>query len=467
MPGPIPNDHYQYEETMRDLRGLKEFVDHLDDMGELQRITVPVDPRFEIPAVLDQIKGPRAPAVLFEKVKGHAIPVVGNLLGTERRMALALGVEEGDVIAHLQDKLDKKITPFLITEENERVTFSLSDENAIQEILPILTHYARDSGPYITSAVTSAKYPDSDVVGRGLHRIEIRGNTTAGISLVNPPLSNIYEHHKKAGTRMEVAIAVGVDPAILLGTVLKAPKGVDKFANVGGLMGGAVATVRAKTVDIEIPAFAEIVLEGYIDPEEGEKGGILGEVSGYYMSFPSPTVHITTISLRRDAVYHGLLPKGSEVEQILSFVWGLKIIPTMKSEFPSIRDLHFVPDTFGTHLVMSTSGTDRGENRRAVNMALSFSNVKKAVIVDDDVDISNPLEVEWAMATRFQADRDLMVLSDLKGQPIDPSTGPEFISSKIGVDATKPDRGNFDRIRFPDEIENRLTSIIGEFNQGD
>lgn len=452
---------------MRALRGLKEFVDHLDDMGELQRISVPVDPRYEIPAVLDRINGEKAPAILFEQVKGHAIPVVGNLLGTEKRMALTLGVEAGDVIQHLQDNLDKRITPFLITEENERVTFSLSEDNAIQEILPILTHYTLDSGPFITSAVTSAKFPDSDVVGRGLHRIEIRSNTTVGISLVNPPLSDIYEHHKKEGTPMELAIAVGVDPAILLGTVLKAPKGVDKLANVGGLMGGAVATVRANTVDVEIPAFAEIVLEGYIEPKEGEKGGILGEVSGYYISFPSPSVHITTISLRRDAVYHGLLPRGAEVEQILSFVWGLKIIPKMKREFPSIRDFHFVAGTFGSHLVMSTSSADRGENRRAVTMALSFSNVKKAVIVDGDVDIRDPLEVEWAMATRFQADRDLIVLSDVKGQPIDPSAGAEFISSKIGIDATMPDRKNFDRIRFPDAVKSRLASIINELDQGE
>ena len=452
---------------MRDLRGLKEFVTQIDNMGELQRITAPVDPRYEIPAVLDQVKGPRAPAILFEKVKGYAIPVVGNLLGTEKRMALALGVEEGDLIDHLQGKLEKRITPFLITEENDRVTFSLSEENAIQEILPILTHYAGDSGPFITSAVTSAKHPNSEVFGRGLHRIEIRSNTTVGISLVNPPLSDIYEHHKKEGTPMEVAIAVGVDPAILLGTVLKAPKGIDKFANVGGLMGGAMATVHAKTVDVEIPAYAEIVLEGYIDPKEGEKGGLLGEVSGYYMSFPSPSVHITTISLRRDAVYHGLLPKGSEVEQILSFVWGLKMIPKMRREFPSLLDFHFVPDTFGTHVVMSTSSADRGENRRALTMALSFSNVKKAVVVDDDVDIRDPLEVEWAMATRFQADRDLITLSDVKGQPIDPSAGPEFITSKIGIDATMPDRNNFDRIQFPDEVKNRVTGIIQELNQGE
>ena len=132
-----------------------------------------------------------------------------------------------------------------------------------------------------------------------------------------------------------------------------------------------------------------------------------------------------------------------------------------------MRDLHFVADTCGSHIVMSTSSTDRGENRRALTMALSFSNIKKAVIVDGDVDIRNPLEVEWAMATRFQADRDLIVLSDVKGQPIDPSAGPEFISSKIGVDATKPDTENFERIDFPPEVKNNLTSIINELNQGE
>ena len=126
-----------------------------------------------------------------------------------------------------------------------------------------------------------------------------------------------------------------------------------------------------------------------------------------------------------------------------------------------------VPGTFGSHIVLSTSSADRGENRGAVTMALSFSNVKKAVIVDDDVDIRNPMEVEWAMATRFQADPDLIVLSDMKGQPIDSTTGPEFITSKIGIDATRPNRKEFERIRFPNDIQNRLSNIIKELKQGD
>jgi 2,5-furandicarboxylate decarboxylase 1 len=260
---------------------------------------------------------------------------------------------------------------------------------------------------------------------------------------------------------MEVAIAVGVDPAILIGTVLKAPKGVDKLAAVGGLMGGtAVAIVDAETVDVDVPAYAEIVIEGYIDPQAGEQDGFLGEVSGYTMNFPSPSVQITAVSIRRDAIYHGLLPRGSEVEQLLAMVYGLNIIPKLKREFPSLLDIHHIPGTCGSHLVIAMESDDHGEIRRALTFTLSFPSVKKVVIVNGDVDIRNPLEVEWAVATRFQADRDMIVLSGLKGQPIDPSSGEGFMTAKIGMDATRPSVNGFEKISFPDDTQSRLAQII-------
>lgn len=445
---------------MRTMNGLKAFINTLDDLGELRKIQVPVDPRYEIPAVLDHLCGIDAPAILFENVKGHALPLVANLLGTKRRLALALGIDEGDLVEQLLPNLDKTISPFNLTEESERIVFSLDKTNAIREILPVLTHYSKDSGPFITSGITCARDPRSGIVGRGLHRIEIRGNATLGISLVNPPLSDIYAIHKAEGSRMPVATAVGVDPAILIGTVLKAPKGIDKLSAVGGLMGEAVAIVDAKTVDVDVPAYAEIVLEGYIDPKEGEQEGFLGEVSGYYMSFPSPSIHITAVSMRREAIYHGLLPRGAEVDQLLALVHGLNIIPKLKREFPSLLDVHHLPGTCGSHLVMSMASDDRGEVRRALTFALAFQSVKKAVVVNGDVDVRNPLDVEWAVATRFQADRDLIVLSGLKGQPIDPSSGDGFISSKIGIDATRPSARGFEKIGFPDETQARLSEII-------
>jgi 2,5-furandicarboxylate decarboxylase 1 len=442
------------------MNGLTAFLNTLDELGELRRIQTPVDPRFEIPAILDHLCRSDAPAMLFEHVKGHAMPLVANLLGTQRRLALALGLEAGDLVDQLLPNLDQTISPFKLTEENDRIVFSLDKTNAIQEILPVLTHYRKDSGAFITTGITCARDPRSGVVGRGLHRIEIRGNATLGISLVNPPLSDIYAFHKAEGSRMPVATAVGVDPAILIGTVLKASKGVDKLAAVGGLMGEAVATVDAQSVDVDVPAHAEIVLEGYIDPKEGEQDGLLGEVSGYYMNFPSPSIHVTSVSMRREAVYHGLLPRGAEVEQLLALVYGLNIIPKLKRDFPSLVDVHHLPGTCGSHLVMAMQSDDRGEVRRALTFALSFQSVKKVVVVNGDVDIYDPLEVEWAMATRFQADRDLIVLSGLKGQPIDPSSGDGFASAKIGIDATRPSASGFEKIGFPDEIQDRVSEMI-------
>lgn len=449
---------------MRTLNGLKEFIYYLEGLGELRKISMPVDRHYEIPAILHQLGGNSEPAILFERVKGYTMPVVGNLMGTQRRMALALGVSEEDIVQAKGLNLEKKISPFLLNDENERVVLSLKKESDIQEILPVLTHYEKDSGQFITSAITSARDPFTGIMGRGLHRIEIRGKTRLGISLVNPPLSNIYAAHKAQGTRMDVAVAVGVDPAILIGAILKAPEGIDKLAAAGGLVGSAIATVNAQTSDLEIPAYSEIVLEGYIDPNEDEQESILGEVSGIYVGFSSPTIHVTTVTMRRNAVYHGLLPRGAEVDQLLAFVFGRNIIPRMKRDFPSIIDIHFTPGTFGSHIVMSMDSDDRGDIRRAATAMLTFSNVKKAVIVNNDVDIRNPLEVEWAMATRFQADRDLIVLPGIKGSAIDPSSGAGFMTAKLGIDATRPGRKGFEKIQFPDEIQSRLPYSFNELN---
>ena len=449
---------------MRTLGGLKEFITYLEGLGELQKISMPVDRHYEVPAILQQMGGPDAPALLFERVKGYTVPIVGNLLGTQKRMALALDIDEEDVAQGKGLTMGKNISPFFLKEENERVILSLNAESDIQEFLPVLKHYEKDSGPFITTGITSSRDPLSGIVGRGLHRIEIRGKTSLGISLVNPPLSKIYAAHKAQGTQMNVAIAVGVDPAILIGSVISPPEGTDKLAATGGMIGSAIATVKAQTADLEIPAYAEIVLEGYIDPNEDEKESVLGEVSGYYVGFPSPTVHVTTVNMRRNAVYHGLLPRGAEVDQLLAFANALKIIPKMKRDFPSLIDVHFTPGTFGSHAVMSMESDDRAEIRQAVTAMLTNSSIKRAVIVNNDVDIQNPLDVEWAITTRFQADKDLIVISDLKGSPIDPSAGTGFMTSKMGIDATRPSKDGFGKIQFPDKIQSRLPYSINELN---
>jgi 2,5-furandicarboxylate decarboxylase 1 len=283
---------------------------------------------------------------------------------------------------------------------------------------------------------------------------------------MNPPLCDIYAFHKEQGTRMEVATAVGVDPAILIATVLKMPAGIDKLEGAGGLIGEAVQLEKAKTVDILIPAHAEVIIEGFIDPAGEEKDGTLGESSGYYMSFgQSPTVNITAITLRPEPCFQAILPWSLEVDHLLAFLHGLNFVPKMKKEIPSILDVHFVPGTFGAHAVISMDNPNKSEIRGALTMALAFSNIKQVITVDKDVDPRDFLEVEWALTTRCQPDRDFIVIPSLRGQPIDPSAGEGFATAKVGIDATRPKKEGFEKVGFPDEVQNRVASIINDLKK--
>lgn len=402
--------------------------------------------------------------MLFRKAKGFEISVIGNLFGTVRRLSLALGLEEDRLIEDVIPRLENRITPVLISEnpaEQVRVPAGKLD---LLKILPALTHYSKDSGPYITSGISSARDPKTGVTGRGLHRMEVRGKNTLGISLLNPPLSDIYAFHRKEGKKMEIATVIGVPPAVFIASIFKVAAGTDKLSVAGGLRGEPVETTMAETVDLDIPAHGEIAIEGYIDPRDKEEDGTLGESSGYYMAFgKSPTIHVTGLKYRKGALYHAVVPWAREVDSLLYLVHGLDFIPKMRKEVPSLRQIHLVPMTFGSHVVMSMDTDHKGEIRRALALALSFTMVKKVVVVDVDVDPQDDQEVEWALATRFQADKDLIVIPELRGQPIDPSsrwTGEGFLTTKMGLDATRPKKEGFEKVDVPEEVKRRLSPVL-------
>lgn len=260
---------------------------------------------------------------------------------------------------------------------------------------------------------------------------------------------------------MEVATAIGLDPAILIAAVSKVPRGTDKLSVAGGLKGKSIPMVKAETVDIDIPAQAEIVIEGYVDPKGKEKDGTLGESSGYYMTFSkSPTIHVTTITYRKGAYFHAIVPWGLEVDNLLCLIHGIDFVPKMKKEIPSLKRIHFIPGTFGSHVAMNIDTDSKTEIQKALTYALSFTHVKKVIVVDEDVDPEDSQEVEWALATRFQGDRDLIVVPDLRGQPIDPSSKEGFLTTKIGMDATRPKKEGFEKVDVPKEVKSQLSSIL-------
>ena len=446
---------------MRAFSGIRDFVGYLRDIRELLTISTPLDPRFEISTILSELGKKEAPAILFEEVKGYKFPVVGNLLGTKKRLSIALGVDQEHLLEDALPKLENGLLPILVSDRSQKVVITKKEKIDLLKLLPILTHYSKDSGPYITSGITSARDLKDGTIGRGLHRMEVRGKNELGISLLNPPLSEIYAHCKKERKKMEVATVIGVDPALLIAAVFKIPRGMDKLTVAGGLRGEPIPLVKAETVDIDIPAYAEITIEGFIDPKGKEKDGMLGESSGYYMTFSkSPTIHVTTITYRKGAYFHAIIPWSLEVDNLLYLIHGIDFVPKMKREIPTLKRIHLIPGTFGSHVVMSIDTDNKGEIRRALTLALSFSNIKKAVIVDEDVEVEDDHEVEWAMATRFQGDRDLIIIPDVRGQPIDPSSKEGFLTTKIGMDATRPKKEGFEKVDVPVEVKQRLASML-------
>ena len=382
------------------ISGIRSFIETLRIQGDLLSISAPLDPKYEISAVLSELGKKDAPAILFEKVKGYQLPVVGNLLGTRRRLSLALGIDPEKLFDEFPKRMEKKLPPVLIRDASSRKVFKKGRGMDLTKLLPALIHYAKDSGPYITSGFSSGRNPETGVIGRGLHRMEVRGKDRLGISLLNPPLSEIYGKYKKKRQKMEIATMIGLDPLIFIAAILKAPLEVDKLSIAGGIRGKAVPIVRAGNVDLEIPAFAEIVIEGFIDPEGKEEDGILGESSGYYMGFSkSPEIQGTAVTFRGNAIYHAIVPWSLEVDTLLYLVRCLDFIPKMKREIPSIRGIRLIPGTFGAHAVMNLDTENRGEIRRALSLALSFTNIKKVIAVNTDVNIQDDREVQWPVPT--------------------------------------------------------------------
>lgn len=224
----------------RPIGRLRGFIEHLEQQGDVRRIRTPVDPRFEVAAILAQLDREDSSAILFETVNGHQMPIVGNILGAQRRLASALCISEETLLSGHLPSQDQWIDPVLQNGDPDRRVIEAGKNFDLREYLPVLTHYAKDSAPFITCGVSSVRDPNNGGMRRGLHRLEVRGPAELGISLLNPPLSDIYQHHRRTGAPMEIAVAIGVDPAVVIATVLKVPGNMDKFSAAGGLTGQPV-----------------------------------------------------------------------------------------------------------------------------------------------------------------------------------------------------------------------------------
>ncbi|MFQ5850545.1 MAG: UbiD family decarboxylase [Candidatus Binatia bacterium] len=436
---------------------LRSYLSDLEERGQLLRVTQEVDPKFEIAAGIRRTSDIQGPALLFEKVKGFPNwRVLGGLFATRRLVALALGVSEDGLVARYLTLEEKRIPPEMVETGPVKETRWEGKEIDLYR-LPLVTHSEKDVGPYITIGVQIGKDPDTGIRNVSIHRMLLLGKDR--LSLWAPPdhhLGRMIVKAEDKGKGLEVATAIGVDPAVIVGSQAKVPFGVDEFEVAGGLRQAPVKLTKCQTIDVEVPAFSEVVIEGVTIPGERVSDGPYGEYPGTYSETKqAPVVKVTAVTMREKPIYQTALAgmPVTENHTLIECANAALVYREVKKVVPEVKAVSVTPGgTFRHHAVVSVKKRHEEEARNVI-LALLASGVgfKHVIVVDDDIDVNDPMDVEWAVNTRMQPDRDIIIIPRLACSTLDPSAPMPRTTAGWGIDATMPVRDNeqYQKVRVP------------------
>jgi 2,5-furandicarboxylate decarboxylase 1 len=409
----------------------------LEADGELHRVKRPVDLRFEIASVLSLRQ--HGSAQLFEQAGNNPIPVVANLLNSRDRIARGIGIKRKDLHARCLAALRERISPVLV-DGGPAHDVVRRGELDLTQLLPVPTWFEYEAGPYITAGVIVAKDPTNGGRNVSIARLRLEGGARLMASIaLNHHLYRLAEKARALGRNLEIAVAIGNHPAVLLASQMYVDLGDDEFATAGGFLGKPLRLIKCNTVDLEVPAEAEIVLEGWLRPDELIEEGSVSEFPGFYVRYgPGLAVDITCATHRADAMFQAILPGYAPEHCLLGAVgiesvvsWGLQRI------IPSVRRVFVTDGGMGRlHAIITLHRPALGEGKRAVLLAMGHVNLLKLVIVvDDDIDAEDWRQVEWSLAARFRGHEDLIVLPGVKADRCDP-VHENLTVAKIGMIAT-------------------------------
>lgn len=449
-------------------KDLQSFIRRLEKDGEIVHVEERLDTVFEIPEAIKCIALQRGSAVYLENIRGYDTPIVANLLGSRKKMALAFGCPEKALHSTYLSRKEKSIKPVMVSRAPVQEVIHEKDIN-IRKIIPVLTHHERDAGPYFSSAITIAKDPELGVRGMGVHRVQVKDKNTLGIFLGSPPLSDFLFLADKMNRRLEVAVVLGADVLTFFTSVVRVPRGSDKLDMAGSFAQRPIELVKCRSIDLEVPARAQFVLEGYIQPRLREREGPFGESTGYYFTFDNPVAKIEVITHRKKPLYHALVPFTPE-EDLLRFYRDDEMLMEINSIFPQVKKIY--SRRRGQLVIAQIDKVSDEDGTKIIdNILSSNAYVKLVIIVDGDVDITNFNEVDWALCTRVRPERNIIVKTGLPGLSIDPTNIREKISeypgfvnrmSKMGIDASKPlkELDRFERIDVPLKVKEKISALV-------
>lgn len=437
-----------------DLRG---FLAHLDRQGQLLHVKDEVDVKYEIAAGMRKTSDIEGPALLFENIRGYrGWRVLGGLFATRKLVALGLGVPQEQMLERYLTLEDQRIPPEPVsTGPVKEIKWTGSQIDLTK--IPIVTHASKDCGPYVTIGVQIGKDPDSGVRNLSIHRMLVLGRDR--LSLWAPAdhhLGRMILKAEEKGRGLEVATAVGVDPAVIVASQAKVPYGIDEFYVAGGLRGGAVKLVKCETIDVEVPAFAEVVIEGVTIPGERVADGPYGEYPGCYSEAKqAPVLKVTAITMRQNPIWQTALTgmPVTENHTLIEYGNAAVVYREIKKIVPEVKAINLTPGgTFRHHVVVSIKKRAENEGRNVILALLSLGiGLKQVTVVDDDIDPFDPMQVDWALATRMQADKDVIIIPRIACSTLDPSVPEPRVTAGLGIDATAPmkDRWRFEKVEIP------------------
>jgi len=459
-------------------KDLRDFIKQLEKQGELKRITVEVDPYLEMTEICDRTLKQGGPALLFENPKGANIPVLANLFGTPRRVAMGMGADSvtelrgiGELLAYLKEPEPPKgmkdawekfpvfkqvlnMAPKIISSPPCQELVRQGDEIDLSDY-PIQTCWPGDAAPLITWPLVITKGPNKERQNLGIYRMQVIGKNKVIMRwLAHRGGALDFKEFQAAhpGQPFPVSVALGADPATILAAVTPVPDSLSEYAFAGLLRGSKTEVAKSLINDLQVPASAEIVLEGFIYPNEFAAEGPYGDHTGYYNEVADfPVFTIERITQRQAPIYHSTYTgRPPDEPAILGVALNEVFVPILQKQFPEIVDFYLPPEGCSYRMaVISMKKQYAGHAKRVMlgtwSFLRQFMYTKFVIVVDDDVDVRNWQDVIWAMTTRMDPARDLTILENTPIDYLDFASPVSGLGSKVGFDATNKWPGETNR----------------------
>ena len=444
------------------IEDLGEFVEKLEKAGELRRVKTQVDVDLEIAEILRRVMYANGPAILFENVKNYNIPVLGNAFGSLKRLEIGLETDDFtqigqrivdmtkmDIPSGLFDKIRKlpelsKMTDVAPKLQKSGPVTEIFEDSPSFEKIPILKTWYKDAGRFITFGLVATRHPETDIRNLGVYRMQILDKTHALMHWQKHKRgAHHYDIKKDKGDKIEVAIVIGGDPATVFSAVSPVPEGLDKYLFAGIVRKTGIKTVKCKTVDLEVPANAELVLEGYVDPSDIRMEGPFGDHTGYYTPpEPYPTFTLTGMMRREKPIYlTTIVGKPILEDAFIGKVIERSFLPLIKMFQPEVVDFSMPASGWFQGIAIISMKKRYPGQAKKVMMGLwglgQLALTKIFIVVDEDVNVHDVNDVIWALTTRADAARDIIIINNTPTDTLDPASPLLNLGSKLGIDATQ------------------------------